>query len=128
VYLAPLRLEGDPWLLYGRVEGEALRDLAGFRHELRAGAELRREWNAGPGYQFEIEFPPQSRFNGVQGFDRPRRFDAVPALATSALYLDARSSRALGTDALVNLQAGVRLDVLHDGDTWASGARDAVLQ
>src|SRR5690606_30652835 len=40
----------------------------------------------------------------------------------------ARSSRALGTDALVNLQAGVRLDVLHDGDTWASGARDAVLQ
>jgi hypothetical protein len=127
-YLSQFRLEGDEWRLYNRLEADAPASWLGFDHRMRAGAELRREWNAGPGYLFDIEFPPQVSFNGVQGYDRPRRFDAIPATATSALYLDDRLVRRLVGPVTVELQAGLRLDALHSGTWWASGIRDAVLQ
>ncbi|MDP2958552.1 MAG: TonB-dependent receptor [Longimicrobiales bacterium] len=127
-YLGQLQLEGDPWLVYGRMEGEATSSRLGFDHQLRAGTELRREWNAGPGYRFEMDRPPQVSFTGVDGFDRPRPFDEIPALATTALYLDDRLTRTLLGDRLLRVQAGARLDILHAGTTWASGVRDAVLQ
>jgi outer membrane receptor protein involved in Fe transport len=126
-YPGLVTLEGDPWLLYGRGEIDRPWSRAGLEGRLRAGGELRREWNAGPGYIFDIEFPPQSRFNGVQGFDRPRRFDQIPALATTALYIDQRVLRAFGP-AHIDVQAGARLDVLHGGEWWLSGVRDAVAQ
>src|SRR5690606_23846073 len=84
--------------------------------------------NNGSGYQFDIEFPPQVTFNGVRGFDRPRSFDVVPAIATSALYVDDRFTRALPAGMLLDVQAGLRADVLHDGGSWLSGSRDLVLQ
>ena len=127
-YLARLRLEGDARLLYGRLEADAPWSALGFTHRLRAGAELRREWNGGPGYLFDIEFPPQVTFNGVNGFDRPRRFDALPPVATSALYVDDRLIRVLWGNASLDVQAGLRADLLHRGTTWASGVRDAALQ
>jgi hypothetical protein len=127
-YLSQFRLEGDEWRLYQRLEADAPASWFGFDHRLRAGAELRREWNAGPGYVFDIEFPPQVAYNGVQGYDRPRRFDAIPATATSALYLDDRLVRRLFGPATMELQAGLRLDALHSGAWWASGVHDAVLQ
>lgn len=130
-YLARAQLDGDPYLLYARLEGQApatklLRLDA--THLLRAGIEARREWNAGPGYQFAIEFPPQAGFNGVNGYDRPRRYDAVPATATSSAYLDDRVTAALPFGMSLDAQAGLRIDALHDGTTWLSGARDLVLQ
>lgn len=127
-YLSKLDLEGRPWLVFGRLEAEATASRLGFDHDLRVGTELRREWNSGPGYTFDLERPPQVSFNGVDGFERPRPFDEIPPLATTALYLDDRLSRTLPGDRLLRVQAGARLDVLHDGGTWASGARDAVLQ
>ncbi|HUF77111.1 MAG TPA: TonB-dependent receptor, partial [Longimicrobiales bacterium] len=127
-YLAPVHLEGDPWLVYTRLEGELQGDLLDFGHEVRAGVEWRREWNDGSGYQFDIEFPPQVRFNGVQGFDRPRPFSDIPALATAALYLDDRMSRPVLGEGLLNVQAGARLDLLHERGHWFSGIRDALLQ
>ena len=127
-YLSQLDLEGRPWLIFGRLEGETTARRLGFDHELKAGAELRREWNAGPGYTFELDRPPQVSFNGVDGFQRPRPFNAIPALATTGLYLDDRLSRTLPGDRLLRVQAGARLDVLHDGGTWVSGARDVVLE
>lgn len=127
-YLARLRLDGVPWLLYGRLEGEVARAALGLDHHLRLGAELRREWNAGPGYQFDIEFPPQVAFNGVQGFDRPRRFDAVPAVATSAFYLDDRMLRPLGDRASFEIQAGLRVDLRHWGTDWLHVPRDVAWQ
>ena len=127
-YLASLRLEGDVRLLYGRLEADAPWSGLGFTHRLRAGAELRREANGGPGYVFDIEFPPQVTFNGVNGFDRPRRFDTVPPVATSALYLDDRLIRVLFGNVSLDVQAGLRADLLHRGTTWASGVRGAVVQ
>jgi hypothetical protein len=126
-YLSAVDLDGREWHLYGRLELDHRFDAAGMSHRSRGGIELRREWNGGPGYQFDIEFPPQVTFNGVQGFDRPRRFDAVPPVASTALYLDQRARAALAGMAL-DLQAGLRLDVLHRGTSWFSGARDQVLQ
>jgi outer membrane receptor protein involved in Fe transport len=126
-YLAAVRLDGAEWSVFTRAELEHPRRLVGMEHELRLGVELRREWNAGAGYQFDILHPPQVTFNGVQGFDRPRPFDAVPPVAVSAPYLDDRMrGRVLGLP--VEIQAGLRVDMLHRGSNWASGVRDAVLQ
>jgi hypothetical protein len=127
-YLSRVDVDGDPWLAYGRVEAAEQRDWFGMQHDLRAGLEVRREWNSGPGYQFDMEFPPQASFNGVNGFDRPRRYDDIPGMATSALYLDDRMSRTLPGNVHMNLQAGLRFDVLHDGSTWFSGSRQSVAQ
>ena len=126
IYVARVDVDGDPRQLYSRLELIAPTSFLGIDHGFRSGLELRREWTGGPGVQFDIEFPPQVGFNGVQGYDRPRRFDAIQALTTSAFYLDDRISRAVGRT-LVNVQAGLRLDLLHQGSGWTSGVRDAVL-
>lgn len=126
-YQADGSIDGAPHMLYSRLEADAERDWLGMDHEMRAGVELRREWNSGPGYQFDIARPPQVRFNGVEGFDRPRAYDDIPALATSAAYVDERVRARLPGDMLFQLQAGLRLDLLHAGGLTA-GARDRVLQ
>ncbi len=80
------------------------------------------------GLLFDIEFPPQSTFNGVNGYDRPRRFDSLPPLVTTGVYLDDRETWSLGSEGTVSLQGGVRLDLLHDGSTWLSGVRSSVIE
>jgi hypothetical protein len=130
-YSGAYDLLGAPRLLYSRVEYEraALAEWGGLRlGQWRAGAELRREWNDGAGYRFDIQSPPQtSSFTGFNGFDRPRRFDVVPPLVSSAAYSDVRlTGQLLGMP--FDIQPGLRLDVLHDGSTWASGVRSAVMQ
>ena len=127
-YLSKLRLDGDIWHVYSRLEAEAPVAAAGFDHRLLAGAELRREWNSGPGYMFDIEFPPQVTFNAINGYDRPRRFDAIAPVVTTALYADDRMVRTLGGSVGLEVQAGVRADLLHRGRTWLSGVRDGALQ
>lgn len=127
-YVSELSVEGHPWMVYGRVEGEATGSAGGFQHGLRGGLELRREWNSGEGYQFDMALPPQATFNAVNGFDRPRRFDDLPALVTTGLYLDNTLRRTLTHGTLLKLQVGLRLDLLHDGSTWFSSTRDAVWQ
>jgi hypothetical protein len=126
-FLAQLSLAGSEWNLYSRLELEQPARVLGALQTLRAGAELRREWNGGAGYEYDTEAPPQITFNGVQGFDRPRRFDAVPPLATSAAYLDDRLLTGFGNIGL-EIQAGLRADVLHEGSSWTSGIRDAMLE
>jgi outer membrane receptor protein involved in Fe transport len=126
-YTSELEVDGDPWLAYLRGEAEGSSGWLGLRHALRAGLEYRREWNDGAGYQFDMEFPPQILFNGVEGYDRPRSFDEIPALGTSALYVDDRAEGAVGGVGYA-LQLGLRLDVLHEGDAWVPEPRDAVLQ
>ena len=127
IYNAAVEVGGDPSFFYSRGEISIPGQLAGFMHDLRLGTEVRREANQGSGVQFDIEFPPQQRFNGVRGFDRPRSFSSVPPFATTGLYLDDRLSRSLGS-MLFNVQVGARLDVLHEGGSSFSGARDVVLQ
>jgi len=128
VYVARVDVDGDPRHLYSRLEGFFPRRFVGLDHELRPGLEVRREWSRGPGYVFDIEFPPQVEFNGVNGYDRPRRFDAIPPLVTSALYVDDRFTHSFGNGWTVSAQSGVRLDLLHWGATWLRAARDHVLQ
>lgn len=127
-YAARVDIEGNPWLAFGRIEAARPMSAGGFDHRWLWGMELRREWSGGPGYQFDIEFPPQVSFNGVQGFDRPRSYDEIPALAASAFYIDNRLTRELGNGLRLEAQVGGRVDVLHSGEGWFSGARDAVVQ
>lgn len=128
VYVARVDVNGDPRQFYSRLEGYLPNRWAGLEHDLRAGLELRREWSGGPGYVFDIEFPPQVEFNGVNGYDRPRRFDAIPPLVTSALYVDDRVTHIFGNGWTLSAQGGLRLDLLHWGSTWVRAARDHVIQ
>lgn len=127
-YNARVNVEGDPRAMYHRVELIANPHLLTRTGTFRGGLELRREWNEGPGLLFDIEFPPQSSFNGLNGYDRPRRFDLIPPIVTTALYLDERVSWRVGTNAILAVQGGLRLDLLHKGSTWFSGLRDQLLQ
>jgi len=127
-YLSRYDLDGNERNLYSRLELATPGSWLHFDHWLRTGIELRRDWNSGPGYQFAIEFPPQVTFNGVNGYDRPRPFDAVPPMATTAAYLDDRLVRAVFGGVTFEMQAGLRLDLLHRGSWWTSAVRDAALQ
>jgi hypothetical protein len=128
IYNARVDVEGDPRHLYSRLEFIADPAGPGRPGVFRTGLELRREWNEGPGFQFDIEFPPQVQFNGVNGYDRPRRFDDVPPLTTTGLYADHRAGWTLGRDGFLSIQGGLRLDLLHEGASWVSGIRDQVVQ
>ncbi len=127
-YISNVTVEGNPWLIFGRLEGTAPTRLSALDLDFVGGLEFRREWNDGPGYQFDIEFPPQVSFNGVNGFDRPRSNDAVPGLAAGALYVDVRTRTSLFGSWRFDLQTGLRLDILNEGETWFSGVRDRALQ
>ncbi|MFQ5691241.1 MAG: TonB-dependent receptor domain-containing protein [Gemmatimonadota bacterium] len=124
---ARVKLDGTPWLSFTRLEAEGKRGWLGAAHDLRGGVVLRREWNNGPGLQFDIRFPPQVSFNGVRGYDRPRSYNEIPPLVTSGFYADDRVSARLGP-LPVNLQAGVRLELLHEGGSWFTSVRDRVVQ
>ena len=128
LYLARVNLDGGPSLLYSRFEGDGRRAAFGLDHRIRAGAEFRREWNSGPGYQFDIEFPPQVGFNGVNGFYRPRRYDEIPPVASSSFYIDDHFTRTLPGDMTLDVQLGLRSDMLHRGTSWFSKTRDIVAQ
>jgi hypothetical protein len=130
-YSAAYTLSGAPRMLFTRLEwdrnpweSESALRIA----QTRVGVELRREWNNGAGYDFAIDKPPQTgTFNGARGYDRPRRFDDAAPLVTSAAYADTRLLFSRG-DWIAELQPGVRLSVLHDGTSWFSGARSAMLE
>jgi hypothetical protein len=131
LYLGAYELKGAPRLLYTRMEWESATAQRGRRAgwpQTRAGMELRREWNGGEGYLFDMARPPQtSSFNGTRGFDRPRRFGDVPPLVTSAAYADVRATaNRLGM--LAEVQSGVRVDLLHGGGWWTSGVRAVSVQ
>jgi hypothetical protein len=131
IYQSQYELHGAPRLLYSRLEYQSFlsRSVAALdASALRIGVELRREWNAGRGYEFDIATPPQaSTITGVNGFDRPRRFDLVPPLVTSAAYADARFTMQRG-EMFAEFQPGLRFDILHSGSWWASGAQSTALQ
>jgi hypothetical protein len=128
VYNARVDVEGNPGQFFSRMEFIADPAGPGRPGVFRAGLELRREWNTGPGYQFDMAFPPQTSFNGVNGYDRPRPFDDVPPLVTSGFYVDQRASWPLGREGSFSVQGGLRLDLLHEGSAWLSGVRDQMLQ
>ena len=131
LYIGAYELGGAPRLLYSRLEWERARtsNAGPFTlSHLRAGVELRREWNGGTGYQFAADKPPQSNtLTGVNGYDRPRSFADISPVASTAAYADVRLSAQRGT-MTAELQPGIRADVLHSGSWWVSGSRSAVLQ
>lgn len=131
IYLGAYELDGAPRLLYSRLEYDRSPPRTNARwalSQVRVGNELRREWNSGAGYLFDMDRPPQATsFNGTRGFDRPRVFEGTPALVTSSFYADARGTARFG-GMIAEIQPGVRGDVLHDGSWWTSGARSTMFQ
>lgn len=125
-YLAEYTLNGVPQLLYSRLEWDRRRS-GTVMSQLRIGAEARREWNDGAGYQFDIARPPQaSPFDGTAGYDRPRDFRTIAPLATTGAYVDARIA-AKGLGMIFEVQPGLRLESLHERG-WSDGVRSAQLQ
>jgi outer membrane receptor protein involved in Fe transport len=123
-YISRVEVDGDVWSVYARLEAKAR--LEGAReHDVRAGAEVKGDWNRGRGYWFDMEFPPQVTFTGVRGFDRPRPFDDIPGLMSTALYVDDLvRGRLLSMP--YEVQGGLRADLLHkDG---SPSVRDALPQ
>jgi hypothetical protein len=129
-YLGAYELRGAPRFAYSRLEyrGDHGRRGQADLVTVRAGLELRREWNAGSGYRFDLLRPPQAgNFNGVNGYDRPRSFRDLDALTSSAAYVDARvRARLLGVP--IDVQAGLRADLLHDGGWWWESVRSTLAQ
>jgi hypothetical protein len=97
-YVARVNLDGTPWHLFGRGELDWTTNGFGLDHDLRFGGEVRREWNGGAGVVFDVETPPQTTFNAINGYDRPRRYDSVSPLVASTLYLRPVRNCALGGD------------------------------
>lgn len=126
-YISTVTTDGEPGMLYARLEAERDPTRRGGRHVLRTGVELRREWNGGSGFQFDMTTPPQVTFNGVEGFDRPRRYDDLRPLVTSAFYADDRLRWGEG-GLTIGAQAGLRVDALHGSGKDASRFQDVAVQ
>ena len=127
-YSGAYELAGAPRLIYSRLEWDRSSSNAKARAaQLRLGLDVRREWNDGEGYLFDISKPPQvSMFNGTAGYDRPRTFSDIPAFSTSGLYADTRFAYRKG-QLSAEVQPGLRLETLHDGSWWVSGSRSSML-
>lgn len=123
-YRARVDVQGDPRFWYSRLEATSTASSGGMHHALRGGAEMRRESNSGPGYLFDVEFPPQVEFNGVNGYDRPFRFDQLPAVHHAAAYIEDRITRAVTPAWLLQVQSGIRVDALQ----IRSAVRDHLVQ
>jgi outer membrane receptor protein involved in Fe transport len=128
IYNARTDVGGLPRLFYSRLEATNTSSFFGRDQLLRIGGELRSEGNQGSGYQFDIEFPPQSRFNGVRGFDRPRAFSDLPTLQTSSFYVDDRLSFPFDAGPIANVQVGARLDAFHTGNGLFAASQDHAFQ
>lgn len=125
-YLAKVKVDGTPTFAYARAEasiagrGDAIGDQTVF------GTELRSEGSGGPGLQFDPEFPPSTTFDGVAGYDRPRRYDDVPRMSLASAYVDRTFRRRLA-GMLVEAQGGLRFDALFVGAGFPGSRRDAML-
>ena len=127
-YVADVEVDGGPRLFFGRLELETTGNLFSVDHRVRVGVEPRREWNSGQGVSFDISRPPYLTFTGVRGWTRPRGYEDIGDLVMSGWYADDRVTVGLGGQSTVQLQGGLRLDLLHEGRTWFDGVRDAFLQ
>lgn len=125
-YVAKVKVDGTPTFAYSRAEWRLRGSRGAVGDETLFGAELRSEWSGGAGVQFDPEFPPAESFDGVAGFDRPRRYDATGKLGLGALYAD-RTWRGRLRGVLVEAQGGLRADALFAGTGAIGGYRDAAL-
>lgn len=84
-YVSSYALVSLPIQLFARVETKSAFRLFGCSHTVSVGGDFRWEKNVGPGYCYDVTRPPTP---GNALSSRPRRYDAVPALAPLALYAE----------------------------------------
>ena len=105
-YLNQTWVEGVPVNIYSRVEGDVIKTFAKMQHKLTAGVEYRMDVNKGDGRYFDILTPPRQNYSVG---DRPRAYNAIPALHQMGYYLENKMNTTLAGKRLV-FQAGVRAD------------------
>jgi hypothetical protein len=125
-YLSKVTVDGAPSFEYVRAEARFRGTHDAIGDETVVGTELRSEWSSGAGLQFDPEFPPSTTFDGINGYERPRRYDDVGRLGLGALYVD-RTWRGRVLGEVVEAQGGIRLDGLFTGTGMIGRERDAVL-
>ncbi|MHB2148067.1 TonB-dependent receptor [Calditrichota bacterium LG25] len=103
VYFSDVRTIGDEWALGFKVKFNHRFFTGKFLHRILAGGEYQKEWNSGPGKQFDILYPP----NGG-GNVRPRSFSDIPGISQLSVFLEDRITARLIVPATLNL--GLRID------------------
>ena len=110
-FIGELWVKGRAYNHYANLEYDNQLYLFNQGHKLVAGLSYRLEGNNGPGRIFDAMTPPSinSLFR-----DRPRRYDDIPELKITSLYLEDQISGRLGVDYQVNL--GTRIEQYGSGD------------
>ncbi|WP_456407856.1 TonB-dependent receptor [Caldithrix abyssi] len=103
VYFSDVRTIGDEWSLGFKVKITHRFFTGKFLHRILAGGEYQKEWNNGPGKQFDLLRPP----NGG-GNIRPRSFSDIPGISQLSLFLEDRITARLIVPTTFNI--GLRID------------------
>jgi outer membrane cobalamin receptor len=103
VYFSDVRTIGDEWAYGLKVKGNYRFFTGKLLHRILAGGEYQKEWNNGPGKQFDILYPP----NGG-GHVRPRSFSDIPGISQLALFAEDRITGRLVFPFTLDL--GLRID------------------
>lgn len=103
IYFSDVRTIGDEWALGFKLRYSTKFFTGKLLHRILSGGEYQKEWNNGPGKQFDILFPP----NGG-GNIRPRSFSEIPGISQLALFFEDRITTKLFLPVTASL--GLRID------------------
>ncbi|RMD94557.1 MAG: TonB-dependent receptor [Calditrichaeota bacterium] len=103
IYFSDVRTRGDEWAVGLKIKFLKRLKAKTFTHRILAGSEYQKEWNNGPGKQFDLLFPP----NG-NGHVRPRSFNEIPGIAQLSFFVEDQVVLKHPVQSIVSL--GFRLD------------------
>ena len=110
-YISKLWVKGRAYNHYLNMEYNSELSLFDQTHKFVSGISYRLEGNNGPGKYFDPRTPPS--INSVFR-DRPRKYDDIPNLKITSLYMEDRITGHLGIDYQLNL--GTRIEIYGSGD------------
>ncbi|HHJ52827.1 MAG TPA: TonB-dependent receptor [Caldithrix abyssi] len=85
VYFSDVTTRGEEWAYGLKFKGNRRFFTGPVLHRILGGLEYQREWNSGPGKQFDLLYPP----NGAASI-RPRSFNDIPGISQLAIFAEDR--------------------------------------